>query len=153
MSEHRVNLTWTRGGRDFTYESYSRDHTWSFEGGATVGASAAPGYKGNPELVDPEQAFVASLSSCHMLTFLALAAKNRLVVDRYVDNATGVMEKNEQGRMAVTRVVLRPEIEFEGDVPDPAKLVELHDKAHHHCFIANSVKTDITVEQVEPKAV
>lgn len=153
MSEHRVTLTWTRGGRDFTYESYSRDHTWTFEGGATVKASAAPGYKGNPDLVDPEEAFVASLSSCHMLTFLALAAKSRLVVDRYEDSAVGIMEKNEQGRLAVTRVVLRPEIEFEGEVPEPATLAELHDKAHHLCFIANSVKTDITVEQVEPRTV
>ncbi len=148
MSEHRVTVSWDRGGRDFTYETYSRDHTWSFEGGTTVAASAAPAYKGNADLVDPEEAFVASLSSCHMLTFLALATKKRLVVERYTDRAVGVLEKNEDGRLAVTRVVLRPEIEFGGDRrPTPADLAELHEKAHDHCFIANSVKTEVTVEQ------
>ncbi len=151
MSEHRVTLTWNRGGHDFTYEGYSRDHTWAFEGGTTLEASAAPAYKGNADLVDPEEAFVASLSSCHMLTFLALCTKKKLVVERYTDNATGFMEKNDEGRLAVTRVVLRPEIEFGAEVPDTSVLDELHEKAHDVCFIANSVKTKITVEQVEPK--
>ena len=152
MSEHRVTLTWERGGRDFAYETYSRDHAWSFDGGTVVKASAAPGYKGNPALVDPEEAFVASLSSCHMLTFLALATKGRFVVDRYTDHAVGYMDKDEEGRLVVTRVVLRPEIAFGGArKPSPQELAELHEKSHELCFIANSVKTTVTVEQ--PQAV
>lgn len=147
MSEHRATLTWDRGGRDFTYEAYGRDHTWAFEGGASVAASASPHYKGNPDLVDPEEAFVAALASCHMLTFLALAAKKKLVVDRYTDHAVGHLEKNESGRMAITRVVLRPQIEFEGTPPAAADLHELHEKSHELCFIANSVTTEVTVEE------
>ncbi len=147
MSEHRVTLTWNRGERPFTYESYSRDHTWEFDGGTRIEATAAPAYRGNPDLVDPEEAFVASLSSCHMLTFLALAAKKKLVVDRYVDEAVGYMEKNADGRLAVTRVVLRPRIDWSGRRPTPAELEELHHASHELCFIANSVKTEVTVEE------
>ena len=147
MSNHNATIDWNRDGRDFTYESYSRDHTWSFEGGVVVNASAAPAYKGSPDLVDPEEAFVASLSSCHMLTFLALAAKAKLVVDRYTDQAIGLMAKDDEGRMAVTTVTLKPVIEFNGRKPEPDELTQLHDKAHHLCFIANSVKTRITVDE------
>jgi organic hydroperoxide reductase OsmC/OhrA len=151
MSEHRATVAWERGGRDFAYETYSRDHTWAFEGGANVSASAAPGYRGNPDLVDPEEALVASLSSCHMLTFLALAAKKRFVVDRYTDNVTGYLEKNEDGRLAVTRVELRPEIVFAGEKqPSPQELSEIHERAHDLCFVANSVKTAVSVEQAAP---
>ena len=145
MSDHIATIDWNRDGRDFTYEAYSRDHTWSFAGGVVVNASAAPGYKGSPGLVDPEEAFVASLSSCHMLTFLALAAKDKLVVDRYSDHAVGRMEKDDEGQFAVTEVTLNPVIEFDGRQPQPDELAKLHDKAHHLCFIANSVKTRITV--------
>ena len=153
MSEHRVTVAWERGGRDFTYEVYSRDHTWKFDGGATISASAAPGYRGNPDLVDPEQAFVASLSSCHMLTFLALAAKKRFIVDRYTDPATGHVEKNEDGKLAVARVVLRPDIAFGGEKqPSPEELGELHERAHDLCFVANSVKTVVSVEHPAPAA-
>ncbi len=146
MSEHRVTLNWNRGERPFTYESYSRDHTWEFDGGTRVEATAAPAYRGNPDLVDPEEAFVASLSSCHMLTFLALATKKKLVVDRYIDEAVGFMEKNADGKLAVTRVILRPRIEFSGRQPASAELNELHHAAHEQCFIASSVKTAVTVE-------
>ena len=153
MSEHRVTVAWERGGRDFTYELYTRDHTWAFEGGASVSASAAPGYRGNPELVDPEEAFVASLSSCHMLTFLALAAKKRFVVDRYTDHVTGYIEKNEAGKLAVTRIELRPEIVFAGEKqPSAQELSELHERAHDLCFVANSVKTAVSVEHPAPAA-
>ncbi len=149
MSEHRVTLDWNRGGSDFTYQTYTRDHTWAFENGATVNASAAPGYLGNPDLVDHEEAFVASLSSCHMLTFLALACKKRFVVERYVDKAVGYMEKNDEGALAVTRVELRPEITFGGEThPSTEALDDLHHKSHDLCFIANSVKTTVSVEQV-----
>jgi organic hydroperoxide reductase OsmC/OhrA len=150
MSEHRVTVSWQRGGRDFTYESYTRDHTWTFPGGISFGASAAPDYKGNPDLVDHEAEFTAALSGCHMLTLRALAAKKRFVVERYTDNATGILEKNAEGKLAVNRVVLRPEIEFSGDTqPTAQELNDLHHKAHDYCFIANSVKTEVTVEAVE----
>ena len=157
MSEHSATIDWNRDGRDFTYQSYDRDHTWTFAGGAVVSASAAPGFRGNPDLIDPEEAFVASLSSCHMLTFLALAAKARLVVDRYTDRAVGHLEKDDQGRSAVARVELAPVIEFAGDVPTAEVLAELHHQAHDLCFIANSVKTHVTVKRhtsqpIEPAA-
>ena len=112
-------------------------------------ASAAAEYFGSAQRVDPEQAFVASLSSCHMLTFLALAAKKRYTVDSYRDDAVGHLGKNEAGKMAVTRVVLRPEIEFSGDrKPSRDEIAHLHDRAHSHCFIANSVTTEIVVQTV-----
>lgn len=146
MSEHRATIDWKRGDADFTYESYDRGHTWRFEGGTVVEASAAPTYRGDPSRVDPEEAFVASLASCHMLTFLALAARKRFVVDAYTDDAVGVMEKNEDGKLAVTRVTLRPRIDFDGDAPSADALERLHEQAHEHCFIANSVRTEIRVE-------
>ena len=146
MSEHRATVAWRRDSDDFTYERYTRDHTWTFEGGTSVNASAAPTYFGSAARVDPEEALVAALSSCHMLTFLAIAAKKRLVVDSYRDAAVGFMEKNEDGRLAITRVVLRPEIVFSGEAPDGDALARLHHRAHEQCFIANSVRTEVTVE-------
>jgi organic hydroperoxide reductase OsmC/OhrA len=151
MSEHRVNVDWERGGRDFMYETYSRDHRWTFEGGSTVMASAAPAYRGNPELVDPEAALVAALSSCHMLSFLALAARRGLVIEHYADDAVGYLEKNQEGKLAVTRVVLRPRIELgRGASAGPDVIHQLHEKAHEVCFIASSVKTEVTVEAPQP---
>jgi organic hydroperoxide reductase OsmC/OhrA len=148
MSEHVVDVSWTRGEHEFTYENYSRDHEWRFDGGVTVPGSANPAYLGTDSgTVDPEEAFVAALSSCHMLTFLAIAAKKRLVVDSYVDHAVGVMAKNEAGRMAVTRVTLHPEIVFAGEAPDEAALDRLHHRSHRECFIANSVTTEVVVEK------
>jgi organic hydroperoxide reductase OsmC/OhrA len=153
MSEHRVTVTWARQTPDFSYQTYNRSHTWSFDGGAQVRASAAPAYRGDPACVDPEEAFVAALSACHMLTFLALATKKRLVVDRYVDEATGYLEKDDRGKLAVTRVVLRPRIEFGGAGAPPAEtLAELHHDSHEHCFIASSVRTEVTVEAPTPVA-
>jgi organic hydroperoxide reductase OsmC/OhrA len=146
MSEHKAAISWSRGDRTFAYESYPRDHTWRFEAGIEVPASAAPAYLGSAERVDPEEAFVASISSCHMLTFLALAARKRLVVDRYDDDAVGVLEKDAGGRLAVTRVTLRPRIAFGGSPPSAEELERLHELAHESCFIANSVRTEITVE-------
>jgi organic hydroperoxide reductase OsmC/OhrA len=146
MSEHRCHVRWNRDERDFAYESYSRDHTWRFEGGVEVAASATPGFLGNAERVDPEEALVAALSSCHMLTFLAIAAKKRLVVESYDDEAIGVMEKNEDGKLAVTRVTLRPRIVWGGEPPSEAQIERMHHQAHGACFIANSVKTEVSVE-------
>ena len=146
MSQHSARVLWSRGSNAFTYDTYSRDHAWTFEGGTTVQASAAPDYLGSPGRVDPEEAFVASVSSCHMLTFLALAARKRFVVERYEDRAVGTLEKNQDGKLAITRVELRPRIDFDaGHRPTPQELDRLHHLAHEHCFIANSVATEIVV--------
>lgn len=147
MSEHSARVEWNRTSDDFAYETYNREHTWKFEGGESVNASAAAGFLGDPSCVDPEEAFVASLSSCHMLTFLALCAKKRLVVDSYIDDAIGLMEKTDEGKMAVIKVVLRPSISFGGEgAPDQGVVDDLHHHAHELCFIANSVKTEVLVE-------
>ncbi len=145
MSEHRVTVHWNRQNAPFTSKEYARDHVWKFDGGSEVRASAAPQYLGNDSLVDPEQAFVAALSSCHMLTFLALAARDGLVVDDYEDQAVGLMERNADKRVAITRVVLRPKITWGSKAPTSEQLSKLHDSAHKHCFIANSVTTKIEV--------
>jgi organic hydroperoxide reductase OsmC/OhrA len=146
MSEHKAHIAWQRGDREFTYDTYSRDHTWRFDGGVEIVGSAAPGFLGNPEHVDPEEAFVASVASCHMLTFLAIAARKRFVVDRYEDEAVGHMEKNDRGKLAITRVLLRPAIRFGGaKTPTPDEITQLHHQAHENCFIANSVRTEIEV--------
>ena len=147
MSEHKATIEWKRESPDFTFETYNRDHDWSFDAGITVRASAAPAYKGNERCVDPEEAFVASLASCHMLTFLAVACKRRYVVDGYRDEAVGVLGKDAEGRLAITRVTLRPRVTFGGErTPTPEELRQLHEQAHHACFIANSVKTEVVVE-------
>ena len=150
MSEHKANIKWTRGSVDFAYKTYSRDHSWRFDNGVEVPASAAPAYLGNAQRVDPEAAFVAALSSCHMLTFLALASNKGFVVDSYEDSAIGHLEKNAGGKLAITRVELHPKIIYGGaKQPTPADLEWLHDKAHRECFIANSVTTEVRVVQVD----
>jgi len=147
MSEHKVNLTWKRGDAPFEYQKYPRNHTWKFDGGHEMTASAAPAYLGDPKQVDPEEAFVASLSSCHMLTFLAIACKKKFVLDEYVDEAVGVMEKNAEGRLAITHVTLKQRLKFSGDKqPSASEIEEMNHAAHDQCFIANSVKTEIKVE-------
>jgi organic hydroperoxide reductase OsmC/OhrA len=146
MSSHKATISWNRNDQPFELKTYSRDHLWQFPGGESLSASAAPAYAGNADLVDPEEAFTASLSACHMLTFLALACSKGFVVNRYEDEAEGTLAKNEQSRLAMTRVVLRPKIEFEGSAPDSATLEVLHERAHKACFIANSVNTEIVVE-------
>ncbi len=146
MTQHHATIEWQRGTADFTYEAYSRDHGWSFPGGIEVAASAAPAFKGSPDRLDPEEAFVAAIASCHMLTFLALAARKNIVVERYQDHAVGVLEKNDDGRLAITKVTLRPQLSFGGDPPAAEELNRLHQQSHQGCFIANSVQTTITVE-------
>jgi organic hydroperoxide reductase OsmC/OhrA len=146
MSEHKATLHWERGDTEFSYPKYPRDHTWTFDGGHTMTGTAAPAFLGNPANVDPEEAFVAALSSCHMLTFLALACKQKFILDSYHDEAVGHMEKNAEGRMAITRVELRPQLKWSGDkTPTADELDKLHHAAHDMCFIANSVKTEVTV--------
>jgi len=145
MSEHKATVRWSRGGKDFTYKTYSRDHVWSVNGN-DVPASATTAYFGNPSRVDPEAALVAALSSCHMLTFLALAANKGFVVESYEDSAVGHLEKNAQGKPAITRVELHPRIAYGGTKQPTAEDLDwLHDKAHRECFIANSVTTEVKV--------
>ena len=147
MSEHHVSIEWQRNTEGFKYEEYTRDHLWRFPGGSQIPASAAPGYRGSEQFVDPEEALVAAISSCHMLSLLAIASRKKLTISRYEDNAVGFLEKNEDGMLAVTRVILRPKIIFETGVEVSDQDIQtLHDQAHHQCFIANSVKTEISVE-------
>jgi organic hydroperoxide reductase OsmC/OhrA len=149
MSEHHASIRWQRTSKDFTYDSYNRAHEWRFTG-TTVPASATKEYRGDPTRVNPEEALVAALSSCHMLTFLAIATKRKLSLDSYSDDAVGWMEKNEAGRLAITRVTLRPKIVWSGGVTvSRADLDKMHHEAHEGCFIANSVKTEVSVEQQE----
>jgi organic hydroperoxide reductase OsmC/OhrA len=146
MSQHVCEIAWKRTSQDFKYEHYNRRHVWRFDAGVEVPAAASPEYRGEPDCVDPEEAFVASLSSCHMLTFLAIAAKKRLTVDAYEDRAIGHMEKNSTGKLAVTSVDLHPQVTFApGVAVDVATLKKLHHDAHEGCFIANSVKTLVIV--------
>ena len=146
MSEYRASIAWQRGDRAFDYESYSRDHTWAFDGQPAIDASAAPEFRGSAGRLDPEQALVAAAASCHMLTFLAIAARRRIVIDGYEDDVVGTMEENEEGRLAVTRIILRPRITFAGEPPAPEVLAKMHEQAHDNCFIANSVRTRIEIE-------
>ena len=149
MSEHKVYLSWKNEEEDFSYKTYDRSHLWKFEGGTLIKASAAPDYLGRSELVNPEEAFAASLASCHMLTFLAIASMKKYTVETYEDNAVAILGKNEKLKMAVTTVYLRPNISFTGDnIPDKTIIDEMHHRAHQECFIANSVLTEIIVEPV-----
>jgi len=150
MSEYKATIKWTRTSPDFLKGRYSREHTWTFDGGVTVPASSSPAVVpvpySNTACVDPEEAFVASLSSCHMLTFLFLAQRQGFQIDSYEDEAIGVVAKNETGSMWVSSVTLNPKIVFSGDkLPASADLERLHEMAHKQCFIANSVKTEVVV--------
>ncbi|MBL8225570.1 MAG: OsmC family protein [Chromatiales bacterium] len=148
MTEHHAAIRWENPGTTLAHDSFSRDHRWILKDGrVTVPASAAPSFRGSDGAVDPEEALVAALASCHMLTFLAIAAKRRLVVTGYADDAVGVLEPDAAGRLAITRVTLRPVVTFGPDsTPGPAELAKLHAKAHEHCFIANSVRATVVVE-------
>lgn len=146
MSEHTAALSWSRHGRDFSYETYSRDHELTFENGQKSLASAASDYFGNPEALNPETLLVGALASCHMLTFLAVCAKRGYIVERYDDAAAGLLEKNAEGKMAITRITLRPHAIFTGEKqPDTAELARLHERAHANCFIAASIRASIEV--------
>lgn len=147
MSTHRARIEWARSTPDFAYESYDRGHTVAYESGARVAASSAPDYLGDAAKMNPEEALVGALSSCHMLTFLAICAKKKLTVDRYDDDAWGELGKGDEGRMAITKVVLTPRVTFApGVTVDGEALAKLHDTAHRNCFIANTVKCPVTVE-------
>jgi organic hydroperoxide reductase OsmC/OhrA len=151
MSSHTATVLWERGDADFAGKRYSRRHQVSFDGGASTQWSASPHNVPAPwsdsTAIDPEEAFVASVSSCHMLWFLALAAGQGYTIDRYVDKPLGVLGRNANGRMAMTVVTLRPDVQFIGDQqPSTADIAHLHERAHEECYIANSVRTEIRVE-------
>jgi organic hydroperoxide reductase OsmC/OhrA len=153
MHLYTAEVHWERGEQTFTDNRYRRAHRWRFDGGAEVPGSSSPLSvavpMSDPSAVDPEEAFVASLSSCHMLWFLGLAAKAKFRVDSYVDRAEGVMEKNAEGKVAVTRVTLRPKAVFSGErLPSREDIDHLHHDAHEKCFIANSVKTQVSCQPV-----
>jgi organic hydroperoxide reductase OsmC/OhrA len=148
--KYTATIRWQRTGPDFVNGKYSREHTWTFDGGVTVPASPAPSSVpapwSNAANVDPEEAFVAAISSCHMLTFLWFASRGGFVVESYADDAVGVMTKNERGALWVSTVTLDPQIAWTGErIPTADEIAALHHRAHEECYIANSVKTDIRV--------
>lgn len=151
MSKHTVAVSWSRKGKSFTDNKYSRIHRWEFDGGATIKASASPHIVPEPlsdsSVVDPEEAFVASLSSCHMLWFLSIAAKKGFIIENYEDHAIGIMGEDDQGKLAITKVILHPSVQYATEAyPNERQNDHLHSEAGKKCFIANSVKTDIQVE-------
>lgn len=154
MATYTTTVAWQRGDQPFLDRKYSRAHEWRFDGGVRVPASSSPHVVplpySDPGGVDPEEAFVAALASCHMLSFLPFAAKAGFLVDSYVDEAEGRLARDESGRMAMTEVVLRPRVVFGGERrPTREELLELHHQAHEACFIAASVKTEVRCEPVE----
>ena len=150
MSSYQATVIWNRGSQKFTDNKYSRAHQWQFSGDTIVAASASLHIVPLPysieENVDPEEAFVASLSSCHMLFFLSIAAKQKWLVDSYEDRATGVLEKNTEGKLAMTQVTLDPKINYSGSKPSKEQELKIHHLAHQECFIANSVKTKVEIK-------
>jgi organic hydroperoxide reductase OsmC/OhrA len=151
MKTFDANLAWERGAQSFSDQRYSRAHTWQFDGGLSVPASSSPLSvplpMSDPAAVDPEEALVAAASSCHMLFFLSLAAARGLVVDSYRDQATGYLDADDRGRLAIVRIVLRPRIAFAGKRPDAGVLTALHHDAHARCYIASSLRAEVTIEE------
>jgi organic hydroperoxide reductase OsmC/OhrA len=153
MASYTAQIVWERGDQDFLSGRYSRRHTMIFDGGTEVLGSSSPHVvpvpMSDPAAVDPEEAFVASLSTCHMLWFLSIAGQRKFCVDRYVDSAIGIMARNGDDKLAMTVVTLRPEVRFSGAiVPTQEEILKLHHEAHDECFIANSVKTEVRCEPV-----
>ena len=151
MSKYVATIIWERDGVKFTDNKYKRSHHWEFDGGQIIPASSSPKVVptpfSDPSGVDPEEAFIASLSSCHMLWFLSIAAEEGFVVEHYNDEAEGLMENNEEDQLAITEVMLRPHVTYvNGSAPSIEENAEMHLKAHEKCFIANSVRTKINVD-------
>jgi organic hydroperoxide reductase OsmC/OhrA len=157
MAHYSATVRWSRGEQRFTDQRYSRRHEWCFDGGITVPGSSSPHVVAepysDPKAVDPEEAFVASLSSCHMLWFLSIAAGRGFLVDSYLDNATGETSADAQGRQSISRVVLRPHAIFSGaKTPSVRDIDAMHEKAHDECFIARSVRSVVDCEPVHAQA-
>lgn len=143
---YHIDLNWKRTTEDFAYEKFNRNHTLSFSGKQLLNNSAAPEYLGNSDTANPEELLASALASCHMLTFLAVASKSGYIVDSYADYAEAILDKNEEGRLAITVINLKPMIVFSGEKkPTDEQLKSLHEKAHRNCFIANSIKTKVNI--------
>ena len=152
MSHFSIALNWRRTTPDFDHKTFDRSHIWRLAGGQIVQGSAAPDYSGNPEMSNPEEALLAALSSCHMLTFLTIAALRKLTVDRYEDEPLAELGKNEKGKMMVSRLTLRPLVVFSGaTIPDADSVRELHRKAKENCFIGNSLLSEMSIEPRFPE--
>ena len=151
MQQFEASITWRRAAQPFTDNRYSRAHEWQFDGGLCVPASSSPLSVPLPmsdaAAVDPEEALVAAVSSCHMLFFLSIAAQRSFVVDHYIDHAVGTLDSNSDGKMAMTRIALRPQIAFAGPPPSAEALAAIHHAAHDKCYIANSIRADVVVEE------
>lgn len=152
MSEYVATVEWSRGDQPFLDNKYARAHDWRFDGGAVVRGSSAPGSvpvpMSDPAAVDPEEALTAAVSSCHMLFFLAYAAKAGFVVDHYRDEAVATMGRDDRGKVSITAVTLRPRVTWAGEQrPDAAAIADLHHRSHEHCYIANSIRAEVTVDQ------
>lgn len=145
MTDYRIALDWQNAGTDLAYETFNRQHRIEFGGGQAVEASSAAEYLGDAARVNPEESLAAALASCHLLSFLAICAKKRVVVKRYRDQAIAVLGKNAEGKMCVTRITLQPQAEFAGDLTTE-QIAELHQKAHQICFIANSIRCEVSIE-------
>jgi organic hydroperoxide reductase OsmC/OhrA len=149
VSTHTATVDWSRGDQPFTDGVYSRAHDWRFDGGTVVRGSSAPPVPGSdPAAVDPEEALVAAVSACHMLFFLAFAAKAGLTVDRYTDAAVATMGRDDRGKVSITRVTLRPDIRWVGPAPSTGVLDDLHHRAHDACYLANSIRGEVVVAPV-----
>ncbi|GAB3422735.1 OsmC family protein [Massilia agilis] len=151
MKQFEAQLAWHRGSQPFLDQRYSRAHDWSFDGGITVRASSSPLSvpvpMSDPSCVDPEEALVAAASSCHMLFFLSLAAQRGFVVDTYHDHAVGTLDTDRDGKLSMTKIVLRPRVTWAGEAPDAAALAQIHHIAHEKCYIASSLKGEVVVEE------
>ena len=149
MSEHNITLTWKKQTESFAYKEYNRDHQWDFGEGLIVPASSAPEFLGNPACADPERAFAAALSSCHMLFFIAICSKKRLTVTDYTDHATAYLEKDVDGELYIPRVILRPRVTFSNETVFERQAIEkIHHQSHEKCFLAKSVKSEVIVQPV-----
>ncbi|NJN46310.1 MAG: OsmC family peroxiredoxin [Candidatus Competibacteraceae bacterium] len=147
MNKHNVTVIWQRSTADFEYKTFDRTHTWLFPGGQSVQGSSAPAYFGKPELTNPEEGLIASLSSCQMLTFLSIAALQGYTVECYQDDATGELGKNARGKTMIKKIILRPKVTFSGAlIPDAESLAQLHNKAKENCFVSNSLLTEVVLE-------
>lgn len=146
MSEHKAEISWKRSTPHFDYDTYDRTHEIKFPGGQKISGSSAAEYKGKPEFANPEEILAASVSACHMLTFLAICAKQKLVVNSYTDLSIAHLDKNAAGKLAVVKVTLHPKVSFEGAGPDSEKLKSIHEKAHANCFIANSIACSVEIK-------
>jgi organic hydroperoxide reductase OsmC/OhrA len=149
MSEHKIILTWKKQTESFAYKDYNRDHQWDFGNDLIVNASSAPEFLGNPDYADPERAFAAALSSCHLLFFIAICSKKRLIVSEYVDHATAFLEKDDVGELVISKVLLRPQVTFAPDIEVEQEVIEtIHHQSHEKCFLARSVKSEVIVQPV-----